>query len=886
MPDNETPDTPDNERPEQAEDQLPDDLDYDESVAGDADPELPGEPPADPDAGAPLAVDMTVNGDDELEIPDGPGIYPIEIDDEMKRSFLDYAMSVIVSRALPDARDGLKPVHRRILFGMEGLNARPDRPRLKCARITGDVVGKYHPHGDGAVYEALVRLAQPFSVRHPLIDFQGNYGSLDDGAAAARYTEARLSNLAMELLNGIDEDTVVFKDNYDGKNREPVVLPARFPNLLVNGSQGIAVGMATNIPPHNLGEVIDATIHLIDNPESTPEDLMTHVKGPDFPTGGQILGRQGILDAYRTGRGSIKMRAKAEIVERKGRYAIEVTELPYQVGPNQVLHRITELVIAKDIDGIADLNDESAGGKTRIVIPLKRDANPQVVLNNLYKLTQLQTSFGVNVVALVGGEGEDPGVPRTLNLVAALRAYVDHQVDVITRRSKFRLKKAEDRAHILDGYLKAINIIDDVIALIRGSENRAAARTGLMATWDFTEVQAEAILELTLGRLTRLARVEIDTELEGLRERIKELKLILDDPERLRQVIKDELTEIKRKYANDRRTEITHDAGEIVDLDLIDDEPLVITMTKAGYIKTVAADQFRSQARGGRGIAGAKLKEEDLVTDVLHSSAHHYVLCFSNLGKVYRLRAHEIPMRERNAKGTPIVNLLPLAPDERIATIIDTRDFNHGRHLFFATKRGHVKKTLLSEYDKSRRDGFIAIKLIEGDELVRVMFTSGDDDVLMVSKRGMTIRFSETDVRSMGRSSQGVRGMNLREGDQVVSCDVARDDVSILIVTDGGYGKRTQLTNFNRQNRGGYGVIGIRFTARKGGGVVAAFMVSLEDEIVLVSSGGVVIRTHVKEVSSQGRDATGVRIMNLDDGQTVASVAPIVREDEVEGANA
>jgi DNA gyrase subunit A len=815
-----------------------------------------------------------------------PGIEPIEIQEEMERSFLDYAMSVIVRRALPDARDGLKPVHRRILYGMFDMGARSDRPRLKCAEVTGKVMGEYHPHGDGAIYDALVRMAQPFSVRHPLVDFHGNYGSMDDGPAASRYTECRLHPLANVLLDGIDEDTVDFVPTYTNKKDEPSVLPARFPNLLVNGSQGIAVGMATNIPPHNLGEVIDATIHLIDNVEATSDDLMAFVKGPDFPTGGQILGRQGIIDAYRTGRGSVKMRAKAEIVEqssrRGGGFEIIVTELPYQVGPRAVLARIAELVNDKTIDGISHLNDESAKGLVRLVIGLKRDANPQVVLNNLYKLTPLQTSFGVNVVALVGASGEQPGVPRTLTLVQCLQAYIDHQVEVITRRTNHRLAKAKRDEHLREGRLKAINVIDDVIALIRASDDRPAARTGLMAPpFEFSEEQAEDILEMTLGRLTRLARIDLEAELVKLRELITELERILGDAGVLRGVIKDELLEVRNRFATARRSELTHDVGEIADLDLIDDEPLVITMTKAGWVKALEAGAFRTQGRGGRGVTGAKLKEEDLVVEVLHTSAHAYLLCFSNLGKVYRLRAHEIPIRDRSAKGTSIVNLLPLAPGERIQTIIDTRDFDGGGQLFFATRRGQVKKTLLSEYDKSRRDGFIAINLVGGDELVRVIKTAGDDDILMVSRKGMAIRFTESEVRSMGRDSQGVRGMKLRAEDEVVSCDVCLEDRALLLVTDAGYGKRTQLHHFNVQGRGGIGVIAIKLTAKKGK-VVAAYMVGLDDEVVLMSANGVVIRTPVRDISSQGREATGVRLMNMEAGDVVAAVAPVMAEREVD----
>ena len=816
--------------------------------------------------------------DDEAYVPvDIPvgGISPIEINEEMERSFLDYAMSVIMSRALPDVRDGLKPVHRRIIWDMEEQGFRPNRSFVKSARVTGDTMAKYHPHGEGAIYDALVRMAQPFSLRHPLIDFHGNYGSPDFGPAASRYTECKLHPLSMQLLADIDENTVDFVSNYSGEFEEPKVLPARFPNLLVNGSQGIAVGMATNIPPHNLGEVIDATVHLIDHPEATPDDLMQFVKGPDFPSGGFIMGRAGIMDAYRTGRGSIKMRAKASIEEgKRGGFQIIVTEMPYQVSGSAVLSRIQELVDSGELDGIADANDSSASGKTKLVITLKRDANANVVLNNLYKLTQLQTSFGVNMVALVDG------VPRTLNLVQVLHGYVDHQVEVIQRRTKFRLEKAQNELHIQEGLMKALNVIDEVIATIRASEDRADARTRLQAVpFEFSETQAEHILDMTLGRLTRLARVDIEQRIEGLRTDIASYEAILADDVVLRGVIKDDLRSIKADFATVRRCEIMLDGGDMDLADLVDDKELVVVMTNAGYAKTVDAGAFRTQARGGRGVSGAKLKTEDLVSHVIFTTALSYLLMFSNRGKVYRLRAMDIPERERTAKGTPIVNLLPLQADERIEAIIDTRGFPGERYLFFATKNGQVKKTAFNEYDSSRRDGLIALNLKDNDELVKVIVTDGSDDIFMVARSGITIRFNEEEVRAMGRAAAGVRGMKLKAGDEVVSCDLAKDDSAILIVTDGGYGKRTQLDKFNRQGRGGQGVMGIRLTGKKGK-VVAAFMVTIDDEIVAVSSTGITIRMAVREISSQGRDATGVRVMNLDSGQTVASVAPIIAAEE------
>src|SRR4051812_39788189 len=815
--------------------------------------------------------------DDDTTTPDVPlePIQPVQLQDEMENSFLDYAMSVIMARALPDVRDGLKPVHRRIIWDMEQQGFRPDRPFVKCARVTGHTMGTFHPHGNSAIYDALVRMAQPFSLRHPLIDFHGNYGSPDFGPAAERYTECRLAPLAMRLLADIDEDTVDLVPNYDGSNEEPRVLPARFPNLLVNGSQGIAVGMATNIPPHNLGEVIDATVHLINNPEATSDELMQFVKGPDFPTGGSILGRAGIIDAYRTGRGSVKMRATASIEEtRNGRFQIVVTELPYQISCSAVAGRIQELVDGGDLEGIADVNDETSGKTgTRLLIKLKRDANANVVLNNLFKLTQLQTSFGVNMVALVDS------VPRTLNLAQALHGYIDHQVEVITRRSEFRLQKARDREHILEGRIKALNVIDEVIALIRASENPEAARDGLMATFGFSEIQARDILEMRLAQLTRLSRIDLESELAEVRERITELEAILADEGRLRTVIKDELLAVKEKFATPRVCQITHDIGEITDLDLVDDKELVVVMTEAQYVKTVEATAFKTQGRGGRGVAGARLKADDLVRHVLFTTAHAYLLFFSNRGRVYRLRALDLPERERTAKGMPIVNLLPLQPGETIEAIIDTPDFAGERNLFFATRHGVVKKTSFHEYDNGRRDGLIALNLRDRDELVRVIETSGSDDIFMVSRKGLTIRFNEDEVRAMGRAASGVRGMKLKAGDEVVAVDVARDDTAILMLTEAGYGKRTQLDKFNVQGRGGQGVIGIRLTGKKGQ-VVAAFMVGLDDEIVAVSSGGVAIRMGVRDISSQGRDATGVKVMNLDDGQSVASVALIIASDE------
>ncbi len=810
--------------------------------------------------------------------PPGDDIQPVQLQDEMERSFIDYAMSVIMSRALPDVRDGLKPVHRRIIWDMDQQGFRPNRAHVKSARVTGDTMAKYHPHGNSAIYDALVRMAQPFSLRHPLIDFHGNYGSPDFGAAAERYTECRLDPLAMQMLADIDEETVDMQANYDNTTEEPTVLPARFPNLLVNGSQGIAVGMATSIPPHNLGEVIDATIHLIDNPEATADDLMGFVKGPDFPTGGMILGRAGIIDAYRTGRGSIKMRATATIEEgRRGQMQIIVTELPYQASCSAIAGRIQELVDAGDLDGIADVNDGSAAAKTNLIITLKRDANANVVLNNLYKLTQLQSSFPVNMVALVHG------VPRTLNLVQALQGYIEHQVEVITRRTQYRLDKAKRREHILEGRIKALNVIDEIIALIRASDDAAAAKTGLMAApFEFTELQATDILEMRLSQLTRLSRIDLQTELDDVRARIIELQSILDSPEKLRGVIKTEMTAIRDTFATPRVCKIGFDAGEMSIEDLTDDKELVIVMTEAQYVKAVPAASFKTQGRGGRGVTGAKLKTDDIVRHVIFTTAHAYLLFFSNRGRVYRLRALEVPERERQAKGTPIVNLLPLQPGENIQAIIDTRDFAAERYLFFATRHGVVKKTAFNEYDNGRRDGLIALNLREHDELVRVIETSGNDDIFMVSKGGMTIRFNESEVRPMGRAASGVRGMKLKAGETVVSVDVAKDDTSILMITEAGFGKRVQLDKFNVQGRGGQGVKGMKFIRNKGTQVVAAFMVGDDDEIVAVASGGTTIRTPVRGIRHIGRDATGVTIMGVPDGEVVASVALILATDDDE----
>jgi DNA gyrase subunit A len=830
-----------------------------------------------------------MSDDQSPSSPDGPSddgpvppvtagsIEPIEIQQEMEQSFLDYAMSVIVARALPDARDGLKPVHRRILWAMHEAGLRPDRNHRKCATVVGDVLGKYHPHGDQSVYDALVRMGQDFSLRHPLVDPHGNFGSPSDPPAAYRYTECRLTPLAMRMLDSIDENTVDFSANFDGSNEEPVVLPSRFPNLLVNGSQGIAVGMATNIPPHNLGEVIDATVHLIDNPEATPDDLMEFVKGPDFPTGAQIMGRAGLVAAFRTGRGSIKMRAKAEIEETaKGGERIVVSEIPYQTSVEQIEEKIAELANARVIEGVRELRNERSRGVTRLVIELKKDAAANVLLNNLYKHTPLQTTFSVNFVALVDG------VPRTLNLAQALTHYVAHQVEVITRRSQFRLDKALRRAHIVEGFLKALDLIDEIIAAIRASADRASAILALQEErFAFSELQATEIVDMRLSTLTRLGRERLEEEMAQLRATIAELEAILNDDAKLRAVIKEELTAIRDEFATPRRTSLEHDDGDLEIEDLIDDEEVVVVMTARGYIKNVAADAFRAQGRGGRGVAGAKLKDEDYITHLIHTSAHAYLLFFSNRGKVYRLKVHRIPQRDRTAQGLAIVNLLRLQPDEKIETIIDTRDYETHRYLFFVTRKGVVKKTMFNAYDTSRQDGLIAINLRDGDELVRVIPTSGEDEILLVSEAGQGIRFSEGDVRPMGRTASGVRGMKLRPDDRVVGADAVVADMRLLTITDAGYGKRTEIEEFSRQGRGGQGVRAHRLHADRGR-VVTGFLVGDDDDVLMINDAGVLIRTGASSISVQGRSATGVRVMNVDEDAKVAAVARVLSSDDAD----
>ncbi len=821
----------------------------------------------------------TDTGEDGDETPDN--IEPIEIQNEMEQSFLEYAMSVIVSRALPDARDGLKPVHRRILWSMYDAGHVPTRSHVKCATVVGDVIGKYHPHGDTAIYDSLVRMGQTFSLRHTLIDPHGNFGSPDDPPAAYRYTECRLTPLAMQLLADIDEDTVDFSDNFDGKHSEPEVLPSRFPNLLVNGSQGIAVGMATNIPPHNLQETVDAAIHLLDNPEATPDDLMEFIKGPDFPTKAQILGRVGIRDAYRTGRGSVRMRAVAEIIEGKTSDQIIVTEVPYQTSVDQIARKAAELVERGDLDGLREIRNESAKGNTRLVFELKRDANSLVVLNNLYKYTPMQTTFSVNMVALVDG------IPRTLNLREVLVAYVEHQREVIRRRSEFRLQKANARAHIVEGLLRALDLIDEIIAAIRASEDRGEARQRLMGEgFEFSEAQANFILDMQLGRLTRLARIELETELGELRETIEYLEGLLADQVLLDGVIKEEMSAIADEFATPRQTILVNDPGELDIEDLIDDEDLVVTLSSSGYIKSVSIEEFRTQGRGGRGVTAAKLKDDDddFIYQLLHTTAHAYLLFFSNRGKVYRIKTHEIPISSRTSRGTALVNLLQLEADEKIQTIVDTRDYETNRFLFFATRHGRVKKTLFTAYDSSLKAGLIAIKLNDGDELVSVVATNGEDDIFMTSRRGQALRFSEEDVRPMGRTAAGVVGMKFRDGDALVSCDVFSGETEFLVVTSEGFGKRVDPEQFTRKKRSGLGVRGIGVNEKKGE-VIGSMFVGPEDEIMVISDGGVIIRTMVGDISLQGRDATGVTVMNLGDGERVSALARLftVEDEEADG---
>jgi len=807
-------------------------------------------------------------------------IIPVNIESEMKKSFIDYAMSVIADRALPDVRDGLKPVHRRILYAMSLLGFTPDKPYRKCATTVGEVLGKFHPHGDAAVYESLVRMAQDFSLRYTLVDGHGNFGSRDgDAAAAMRYTEARLSKIAMEMLADINKDTVDFKPNFDEHEMEPVVLPSRFPNLLVNGSSGIAVGMATNIPPHNLTEVINGVIEVIDNPEITIDDLNKIIKGADFPTAGTIVGRQGIKDAYRTGKGRIIVRAKADIEQVSAtKQRIIVRDLPYQVNKARLIEKIAELIKDKKIEGIADLRDESDRNEpVRIVIDLKREANANVVLNQLYKNTQMQDTFSVIMLALVPVEG-NKFEPRVLNLRQVIDYYIDHQKEVITRRVKFDLDKAEARAHILEGLRIAISNLDEVIRIIRSSKTEAIAKEALIERFGLSEKQAQAIVDMRLGRLTALEREKLENEYKELCEKIKYYRDVLANEHLVLQIIKEELTVIRDKFGDERRTEITAEEGEIDIEDLIQEEESVITLTHFGYIKRLPVDTYKSQRRGGKGIMGLSTREEDFVENLFITSTHHYILFFTNKGKVYRLKAYQIPESGRHAKGTAIVNLLELDHDEKVTTVIPLAEYKEGLYLILATKNGLVKKTDLMEYDNIRKGGLTAVTLRENDELIGVRLTDGTQDLILVTRNGMAIRFNETDVRPLGRVSQGVRGIKLDEDDYVIGMGATIDNASLLVVTENGFGKRTELEEYKVQARGGKGILTYRVTERTGK-LTGMKVVNDTDDVMLISDDGTIIRMNASEISLLGRATQGVTLMRVNDGNKVVSVARIINED-------
>jgi DNA gyrase subunit A len=812
----------------------------------------------------------------------GGNIEPRGLEEEMRSSYLDYAMSVIVGRALPDVRDGLKPVHRRVLYAMHEAGLQPNRPFRKSSRVVGDVLGQFHPHGDSSVYDTLVRLGQDFAMRYPLVDAQGNFGSIDnDPAAAMRYTEARLSRLATEMLRDIDADTVDFTPNYDESRLEPLVLPSRFPNLLVNGAQGIAVGMATNIPPHNLREVIDATIAYIDDPDIDVAGLMAHVKGPDFPTGGIIVGRQGIKEAYETGRGRVLVRGRAHIEPlRQGKEAIILTEMPYQVakgdGRNEgagLIKKIAEAVQSGRLKEISDLRDESDRSGIRLVIELKRDAIPKVALNKLYKHTPMQTTFGVNMVALVDG------VPRTLGLLPLVKNYVDHQRDVVVRRTKHELRQREARLHILEGLLIAISDIDAVIELIRGSRDPDAARDGLIERFELSRIQAQAILDLRLQRLTALEADKIKSEHADTLERIKELRDLLGDEEKVKSLIKEELLEIKDRYGDERRTEITHSEDDMDVEDLIADQQMVIAITRSGYIKSLPLATYRNQKRGGVGVTGMEMKDEDYIEHLFVCSTHDYLLFFTNRGKVYRQKVYELPEASRTAKGRALVNVLPLREGEFVRAVLSTRDFTEGKYLVFATRKGQIKKTAFLAYNTPiKADGIIAINIRDDDELVAVRRTSGNDDIIMISRAGQAARFSEADARPMGRDTAGVRGMNVSRGDnRVLAMDVVRPDTELLVVTENGYGKRTDIEEYPRKGRGTMGVKTSTQTDKKGG-LAGALIVREHQELVFISQSGMVQRTGVRGISKQGRPAQGVRLMNLREDDCVSAVALVMEQ--------
>ena len=812
-------------------------------------------------------------------------IIPIDIESEMKKSFIDYAMSVIIDRALPDVRDGLKPVHRRILYTMFTSGFTPDKPYRKSVATVGEALKSFHPHGDAAVYDSLVRMAQDFSLRHPLVDGHGNFGSRDgDAAAAMRYTEAKLAKISMEMLADINKDTVDFKPNFDEHEVEPVVLPARFPNLLVNGSSGIAVGMATNIPPHNLGETIDGICAVLDNPEITIDELiMKYIKGPDFPTAAKIIGKRGIRDAYKTGRGRLIVRSEATIEELNGnRHRIVVTEIPYMVNKARLVEKIADLVKDKKIDGISFIQDESGREEpVRIVIDLKRDANPNVVLNQLYKNTQLQESFSVNMVAIVPTE-DKMYEPRTLNLKQVIDYYIAHQEDVIRRRTKFELDKAEARAHILEGLKIALDNLDEVIRIIRNSKTESVAKEKLSERFGFSDKQSQAIVDMRLGRLTGLEREKLESEYNELLEKIKYFRDVLANEILVHQIIKDELTVIKNKYADERRTKIEIDEDEIDIEDLIQEQESVITMTHFGYIKRLPADTYKSQRRGGKGIIGLSTREEDFVKNLFVTSTHHFIMFFTNKGRVYRLKAYEIPESGRQAKGTAIVNLLQLNGDEKVTTVIPIQEYKEGLYLVMATKNGLVKKTDLMEYDSIRKGGLAAVSLRENDELIDVKLTDGNQDIILSTVNGMAIRFNETDARPIGRVSQGVKGMELDEGDFIIGMEVCTDNTTLLVVTENGFGKRTELDEYKVQTRGGKGVLTYRIT-EKTGKSIGMLLVSEDDDIMLISSDGTIIRMKVNEISILGRATQGVTLMRMSEGNNVVSVARMVNEETEEG---
>ncbi|MEW9699637.1 DNA gyrase subunit A [Paenibacillus sp. SI8] len=798
----------------------------------------------------------------------------IDIGTEMRTSFMDYAMSIIVSRALPDVRDGLKPVHRRILFAMSELGMTSDKPHKKSARIVGEVIGKYHPHGDSAVYETMVRMAQDFSLRYMLVDGHGNFGSVDgDMAAAMRYTEARLSKIAMELLRDINKETIDYKPNYDGEENEPVVLPSRFPNLLVNGSSGIAVGMATNIPPHNLSEVINGIQMLIDNPNVTPIELMQAIKGPDFPTAGFILGREGIRQAYTTGKGSVTMRARTVIEENNNKARIIVNELPYQVNKARLIEKIAELVREKKIDGITDLRDESDRNGMRIVIELRRDVNPNVVLNNLFKHTSMQSNFGINMLALVNGE------PRVLNLREMLHYYLKHQQEVIRRRTEYELRKAEARAHILEGLRIALDHLDQVIALIRSSRTTDEAREGLMSTFQLSNDQAQAILDMRLQRLTGLEREKIEAEYAELMKKIAEYKAILADEQLILAIISEELKEIKEKYGDERRSEITVGEESIEDEDLIPREDVVITITHTGYIKRLPVSTYRNQKRGGRGVVGMDTKDNDFVEHLFVTNTHHFLMFFTNKGKVYRLKAYEIPDLSRTARGTPIINLIQIEQGETINAVIPVESFETEQFLFFATKQGIVKKTPIDDYSNIRKGGLIAINLREDDDLIGVKLTDGNQGIIMGTKLGMSIHFPEQDVRSMGRSATGVKGIHLDEEDSVIDMDVVHEDNSVLIVTSKGFGKRTPVSEYRIQTRGGKGIKTLNVTD-KNGPIVGLKVVQDDEDLMIITASGTVIRTSMDGISMMGRNTQGVRLINIREDDEVGTLARVQKSEE------